>query len=128
MPGRWTQMFLSVACGALVALAAQSAQASLIVPDIAPDAEPAMSMNVNPYLKVNWPLEVQQLHELPGDAALPGASTSSSVTTSTSGHAVLVVTALAASPTLVVRLMGELALLFANPPPSGLLRPPRGNC
>jgi hypothetical protein len=74
-------------------------------------------------------------HPLPSDLpaptldqplAVPGtAGTAISVTTTVAGHVAMVAAACAPQPALVVRLMGEITLLFPDPPPTGLLRPPK---
>jgi hypothetical protein len=58
--------------------------------------------------------------------ALPGSGASSTSVTSTSaGHAALVVPFAVVEPALVARIQGEIKLIFPEPPPLGLLRPPK---
>ena len=81
----------------------------------------------NTGVPLDCPVQVRKIAQRLGVQPAFGSFTSSSCSTTYTGHgsAALESFVCLSAPTLVARLAGELKLIYYNPPPTSLLKPPR---
>jgi hypothetical protein len=124
---RLIQLGVCIFGWAMIAHAPVELQASLIVcDDVEVDALDA-SMIPQERQADEGPLDPtsHQLDQMPNVPGTGGPGTS--ITTTFAGHAAIVIPTCVLPPPLVVRVLGDASLIFPEPHPTGILRPPRAS-